>query len=42
VGPRNMALRTYSKCVQSLRDELDVEPTSETTDLYEKIKANLM
>ena len=42
VGPRNMALRTYSKCVQSLRTELDVEPTFETTELYEKIKANLM
>jgi DNA-binding SARP family transcriptional activator/ActR/RegA family two-component response regulator len=42
IGPRNMALRTYSKCVQSLRTELDVEPTSETTELYEKIKANLM
>jgi DNA-binding SARP family transcriptional activator len=42
VGPRNMALRIYSKCVQSLRTELDVEPTSETTELYEKIKANLL
>lgn len=42
VGPRNMALRTYSKCVQSLRTELDVEPAPATTQLYEKIKANLL
>ena len=42
VGPRNMALRTYSKCVRSLRAELDVEPAYATTELYEKIKANLL
>jgi DNA-binding SARP family transcriptional activator len=42
IGPRNMALRAYSKCVQCLRTELDVEPTSETTELYEKIKADLL
>jgi DNA-binding SARP family transcriptional activator/FixJ family two-component response regulator len=40
IGPRNMALRAYSKCVQCLRNELDVEPTPATTELYEKIKAN--
>ena len=42
IGPRNMALRAYSKCVQCLRTELDVEPTSATIELYEKIKANLV
>jgi DNA-binding SARP family transcriptional activator len=42
IGPRNMALKAYSKCVQCLRDELDVEPTPATTELYEKIKANLL
>lgn len=40
-GHRDKALRAYSKCVQCLQSELDVRPTSATTELYEKIKADL-
>ncbi len=39
-GDRSSALRQYEVCASALRDELGVEPTSLTTDLYENLKAN--
>lgn len=37
-GDRAAALAQYEKCVQSLRDGLDVTPSIETTTLFERIK----
>lgn len=39
-GSRSQALRTYTRCVQALDDEMGIEPLPETTDLYERIKRN--
>lgn len=39
-GSRSQALRAYARCVQSLADELGIEPLPETTALYEQIKRN--
>ncbi len=39
-GSRSQALRTYSRCIQALQDELGIDPLPETTDLYEHIKRN--
>jgi LuxR family maltose regulon positive regulatory protein len=39
-GSRSQALRSYSRCVQALRDDLGIEPLPETTTLYEQIKRN--
>jgi DNA-binding SARP family transcriptional activator/FixJ family two-component response regulator len=36
---RDKALRTYRRCVQSLKADLDVEPTAATIELYKRIKA---
>jgi DNA-binding SARP family transcriptional activator len=41
IGRREKALRSYSKCVECLRTELEVKPTSATTGLFEEIKAAL-
>ncbi|UCC61798.1 MAG: protein kinase, partial [Anaerolineae bacterium] len=38
-GQRAAALARYEACRQVLRDELGVEPTAETTALYEQIQA---
>ncbi|MEJ7653236.1 MAG: bacterial transcriptional activator domain-containing protein [Chloroflexia bacterium] len=38
VGRRSQALRAYSRCVQALRNRLDVESLPETVRLYESIK----
>lgn len=38
-GQRSAALAQYETCRQVLAEELDVEPTPETTALYERIKA---
>lgn len=38
-GQRNKALAYYEACRRLLDQELAVEPTAETTELYEKIKA---
>ena len=35
---RGQVARTYQRCVQALREELDVEPAPETTTLYERLK----
>lgn len=39
-GQRAAALRQYQECARVLKEELDVEPLAETTQLYETIKAN--
>lgn len=39
LGDRGQVGRTYQKCVQTLRDELDVTPSSETEILYEDLTA---
>ncbi len=39
-GQRSAALTQYQTCCQSLADELGVEPTSETTTLYEQIRTS--
>ncbi len=39
-GQRTLALRQYHRCVEALREELDVEPLPGTTELYEKILKN--
>jgi DNA-binding SARP family transcriptional activator len=38
LGFRDKALKQYQRCVLCLRQELDVEPTSDTMRLYEKIR----
>ena len=35
LGNRAQALRTYQRCVERLRQELDVEPSTATVRLYE-------
>jgi predicted ATPase/DNA-binding SARP family transcriptional activator len=37
-GQQSAALRQYELCVQTLRNELDVAPATETTTLYEQIR----
>ncbi len=37
-GQRHLALRQYQICVEALHTELEVEPTPETTQLYERIR----
>ncbi|NCC33838.1 MAG: hypothetical protein EOM24_17750, partial [Chloroflexia bacterium] len=39
-GSRSQALRSYNRCVQSLRDELGMEALPETEALYEALKRN--
>ena len=39
-GQRAAALRQYQECARVLKQELDVEPLAETTQLFEAIKAN--
>ena len=41
-GQRSLALRQYAICTDSLRAELDVDPTDETTAIYEKILAGAL
>jgi len=36
-GNRALALRAYERCVQSLREDLDVDPLPQTTALHERI-----
>ena len=40
LGRRDKALMVYRKCVQCLKTELDVGPTSSTTELYNRIKTD--
>ena len=37
-GQYHLALRQYQLCVKTLRDELDVDPSPNTTQLYERIR----
>ncbi len=37
LGDRGQVARTYQRCVQTLRDELDVSPTQETEKLYQSL-----
>jgi DNA-binding SARP family transcriptional activator len=37
-GQQHLALRQYQICVKTLRDELDVEPSLTTIQLYERIR----
>jgi two-component SAPR family response regulator len=39
LGQRDRAIRTYKKCAQVLREELDVAPSEETSQLFERIKS---
>lgn len=39
-GQRSAALAQYERCVQALRDELDVAPSAQTQQLYQRIIAN--
>lgn len=41
-GNRSAALRQYETCAEVLRRELDVEPAQSTTDLYERIRSDLL
>jgi DNA-binding SARP family transcriptional activator len=37
-GDRTQALHQYQRCVTALRDELDIEPSESTKQLYEEIR----
>jgi DNA-binding SARP family transcriptional activator len=37
LGDRGQVGRTYQRCTQTLRDELDVAPSRETQDLYKRL-----
>jgi DNA-binding SARP family transcriptional activator len=39
LGDRGQVGRAYQKCVQTLREELDVTPSSETESLYNRLTA---
>ena len=39
-GERSLALRQYLRCVEALREELDVEPLADTTRLYRQVLEN--
>jgi two-component SAPR family response regulator len=38
-GNRPLAIRAYQRCLEALRDELDLEPMTETTHLYDLIRS---
>jgi DNA-binding SARP family transcriptional activator len=40
LGDRGQIGRTYQRCVQTLRKELDVSPAPETAILYKKLVGN--
>lgn len=40
-GDRSGALRQYQRCVDALRDELGVEPAGRTTELFQRIRADV-
>ena len=40
IGDRTQALRQYKRCVAALGSELDIKPSEETTQLYEKIRSD--
>lgn len=38
LGNRAQALRTYARCVERLREELDVPPSAATVRLFEELR----
>ncbi len=38
LGNRAQALRTYQRCVERLREELDVPPSAATVGLFEELR----
>lgn len=38
LGQHHLAVRQYQLCVKTLRDELDIDPSANTTQLYEHIR----
>lgn len=40
LGDRGQVGRAYQRCAQALRDELDISPSPETKELYEKLTSN--
>jgi hypothetical protein len=38
LGNRARALRTYQRCVERLREELDVPPSAATVGLFEELR----
>ncbi len=42
LGDRGQVGRTYQRCVQVLRQELDVDPAPETQQLYQTLKAGIL
>lgn len=39
-GDRTQALHQYQRCVNALREELDIEPSESTRELYEQIRTD--
>jgi DNA-binding SARP family transcriptional activator len=40
-GQRHLAVRQYHACAQTLREELDLSPSQETVELYQRINAGV-
>ena len=40
MGDHGQIARTYQRCVETLRDELDVSPSPETETLYQRLTNN--
>jgi DNA-binding SARP family transcriptional activator len=38
IGQRDKAIKQFQKCVEVLKEELEVKPSSETTHLFEQLK----
>jgi two-component SAPR family response regulator len=38
IGQRDKAIKQFQKCVQVLKEELEVKPSSETTNFFEQLK----
>lgn len=38
IGQRDKAIKQFQKCVEVLKEELEVRPSSETTNLFEQLK----
>ncbi|WP_370650063.1 BTAD domain-containing putative transcriptional regulator [Oscillochloris sp. ZM17-4] len=39
-GSRSQAMRSYTRCAQTLRSDMGIEPLPETVALYERVKRN--
>jgi DNA-binding SARP family transcriptional activator len=40
-GQRHLAVRQYQTCTQALREELDLTPSEETVELYQRITTSV-